>query len=1010
MLKKQPRRILSYILILAIVLSSGPGYIALGESLYTKASSWAQPEIQKAADNGLLPVMLKGTDMTKPATREELCELAVLLYEKLGKKTLTPTSPNPFTDTRNPNILKAYGIGITTGTSTTTFSPAQTTTREQVATMFGRAIKGLYPSLDYSHGSTPVFNDQTLIASYAIDHVLFMNKQGIIKGSDGNFMPRPITEEHRKTGYGTTTREQAIAISVRIFTSYSDAPVDPQAGVSSKERLALSFIAGTPTLHTEKEKLDLIDFEKRVFRPLYKPNVILNVGEALDADGRDFTTGHYAAFIDSGGSSILPVQISLTPEILAQTSKIIWQVSKVPFDGSPTGFLSRTQPGIVLSGTISKAPTTYLNIDFSKINNSILPIIKPIKQFGSIGQLASLNLPIFQQPELQLPELQLPSLGFDPNNKTINGVGEETGPVTYYVRAYPVDSLGKSIGDTGSGIPVLYGEQLPTRPLLLQSAFLSNFKLKTLRRPGDASYGGEFHNDFTDSTEVYINPYETRYGFLPSSYPTSTQKLLLQVTLVQPTTNFDSWKEPAGLVYEREYLPDDTEFKALKNVNPDGLMIDFKHFVPTAEQLAGEKLKYYVRAVSLTKGSQPGTAVAWYTNTVSVIYGEAAQVKFYENIKIDPKIPKVVSIKYQPVKWEEPNWAMHYVVVTQPTYKDVFGEFIAEMTGDPDRLYEPYKVGTKIDFTPQPEEKSWWEEAWDAITDFVNNVVELVKSVVNWVSATFDKIKSGLINAVLSALDLPEPFNSALKTALTALVDYGLASIGIPPSLPNFDQLTDMGVDYLATVAMQQAGIPAEDFIKEGVEDLAEDLSNEFKSSTEKSGQPNPLNWSFVKFDPDYLYRPAYIQIKIKNTYSTPTPAGRLFFRADKQLDSSLMGKDQATSYIIAGTGSTYVQVYKPIYGLEIPQLAPGQEITIPLILEEYVGVPFYNGGPNITENVFRQMYNGVGKFDFWINLEYDLPPIQQAIKEGGYTKEAIYSYSTTGTYITFQTEPYIAK
>jgi hypothetical protein len=55
-------------------------------------------------------------------------------------------------------------------------------------------------------------------------------------------------------------------------------------------------------------------------------------------------------------------------------------------------------------------------------------------------------------------------------------------------------------------------------------------------------------------------------------------------------------------------------------------------------------------------------------------------------------------------------------------------------------------------------------------------------------------------------------------------------------------------------------------------------------------------------------------------------------------------------------------------------------------------------------------MYNGVGKFDFWINLSYDLPPIQEAIDEGGYTEEAIYSYSTTGTYITFQTEPYIAK
>ena len=60
--------------------------------------------------------------MTKPITREEFAELAVLLYEKVTDKSET-VSPNPFTDTTNPQILKAYKLGITAGTSQTTFSP-----------------------------------------------------------------------------------------------------------------------------------------------------------------------------------------------------------------------------------------------------------------------------------------------------------------------------------------------------------------------------------------------------------------------------------------------------------------------------------------------------------------------------------------------------------------------------------------------------------------------------------------------------------------------------------------------------------------------------------------------------------------------------------------------------------------------------------------------------------------------------------------------------------------------
>ena len=72
------------------------------------------PELDKAAEYGLITSSIKDK-MSEPITREEFLELAVLLYEKTTKETAQPESPNPFTDSNNPEVLKAYKIGIVTG-------------------------------------------------------------------------------------------------------------------------------------------------------------------------------------------------------------------------------------------------------------------------------------------------------------------------------------------------------------------------------------------------------------------------------------------------------------------------------------------------------------------------------------------------------------------------------------------------------------------------------------------------------------------------------------------------------------------------------------------------------------------------------------------------------------------------------------------------------------------------------------------------------------------------------
>lgn len=187
---------------------------------WSNASQWATAELKKADEYGIIPDSLKGADMTKPITREEFAELAVKLYEKTTGKAAVAASPNPFTDTANPEILKAFKLGVTTGTSATTFAPKELTNREQVATMLSRAIRVMAPGADFSTDGAPSFTDQKDISSWALEHVKFMSKNEIIKGSNGKFMPKATTTAEKAAGYATTTREMAIAMSVRSFEKF----------------------------------------------------------------------------------------------------------------------------------------------------------------------------------------------------------------------------------------------------------------------------------------------------------------------------------------------------------------------------------------------------------------------------------------------------------------------------------------------------------------------------------------------------------------------------------------------------------------------------------------------------------------------------------------------------------------------------------------------------------------------------------------------------------------------
>lgn len=190
------------------------------------ASAWAGTEIQKAEKLGLIPEVLEGEDLTAPITRLEFAAVAVKTYEKMAGAEALPATVNPFTDCRDLEVLKAYNLGVVKGVSETAFDPNALLTREQAASMLTRAFKratmpgwtldedSAYP-LRYTKPAA--FADDANISAFAKESVYFMSANGIINGVGGNkFAPKNTTSAQQAQLYANATREQALAIAVRM--------------------------------------------------------------------------------------------------------------------------------------------------------------------------------------------------------------------------------------------------------------------------------------------------------------------------------------------------------------------------------------------------------------------------------------------------------------------------------------------------------------------------------------------------------------------------------------------------------------------------------------------------------------------------------------------------------------------------------------------------------------------------------------------------------------------------
>ena len=71
-----------------------------------------------------------------------------------------------------------------------------------------------------------LFSDDAMISGLAKNSVCFMAANTVIKGDNGKFMPRAVTEAEIAMDYALAAREHALIMALRITENLADKPLD----------------------------------------------------------------------------------------------------------------------------------------------------------------------------------------------------------------------------------------------------------------------------------------------------------------------------------------------------------------------------------------------------------------------------------------------------------------------------------------------------------------------------------------------------------------------------------------------------------------------------------------------------------------------------------------------------------------------------------------------------------------------------------------------------------------
>lgn len=329
--------------------------------------------------------------------------------------------------------------------------------------------------------------------------------------------------------------------------------------------------------------------------------------------------------------------------------------------------------------------------------------------------------------------------------------------------------------------------------------------------------------------------------------------------------------------------------------------VDPVHLVPFAVSdyaaNSNEALNLHARAIIISFTDKPGELKGYITPTSHFLYSPKAELIACDppvEHPIDVYVPDVTIMEYNTIHYPDfSNGPTTCNVISTKQDKALFG-------GEP---ICP-AIGTKQNFCR--EDKG----ILDYITDFFGDLIDFLESVVNFLSRVWDSLKNACVSLIANFI--PGCSSSGWCTGvISGCLDTGLTALGIPPSIPNFSELQNMGVEYLAASIGESVGVSPE-LVKPGLDKMKGAIEEQYTQSGDLCG------W---KPDPAFQGRPAYMNITLTNNQGRWIPGGTIYVR-DVFTDSR-------------GLQQSVFRTSQP--GIPYPAMKPGVSFTVPVILERTV-------------------------------------------------------------------------
>lgn len=397
---------------------------------------------------------------------------------------------------------------------------------------------------------------------------------------------------------------------------------------------------------------------------------------------------------------------------------------------------------------------------------------------------------------------------------------------------------------------------------------------------------------------------------------------------------------------------------ALRKNEPKAVMLE-----PNMVEIVKMQPKvFYLRVLPTESGRVVGKA----SNQVKVSIEDRTESEF--EFYVPPKIFEVKIKDFEPIRSPEPGVCHGAMILDTDWVKPKIGGGA-----------EVIKAGTRVCPAPYKGigEASWYESLWNA-----------AKSGVDWISKAYNELKSAVVDTVAGMACGGDEY---CKMAISAGLDAGLMAMGVPPTLPNFDELVDGGFDYLASEIAVQAGCPdvaCKELVKKNLKTALESNKNtnpncKGEEEAHDDGLEPLCLPANVKahLDPLGTYRSAQVTLEVRRNFLDGPETGvmgvpyRLFFN-NLGYNNGLIG-----SWIrnIPPYGKD-VEITGPLQGqmfenkiIEIPHLEKGEIIEVPIVLaaSEY-WIPGHleamEGWTTVTYKDGWPQY----QYDDWWKLYYD--------------------------------------